>query len=459
MKRIVSIIIILFIITSMISSACNALEGYGRTKVTWFVGFGVSSLPESIKVAKQIVDEFNKTQDKIWLVLEIAENNSVAADTLREKIASGNAPDIVGPVGWNGSNAFYGQWLDMAAYIEETNYDTSVFNPNLVKFYQTEEGQVGLPFAVYPAVLFYNKGIFDQAGFAYPPARYGEEYTLPDGTKVEWSWDTLTQVARLLTLDKNSKNATETAFDRENIIQYGYHPQTQDIIMLGTFWGAGRVYEEREGRPVARIPDQWAAAWKWYFDGMWGPQPFIPVGQVAYDANKSNGNVFNYGIAAMAVTQLWYAGCCISLPEDSWDLAALPSYQGLVHGRVDADTFRILKSSQNPGAAFEVVEYLIGPASSKLLESYGGMPARTDSQDAFFRTQKEKFPWVMHWDLTQAGLSYPDIPSAEGYIPNALVAYPRIAEFRHLLATDGSIDFDTELKNLEVDLEVILNEK
>jgi hypothetical protein len=38
-------------------------------------------------------------------------------------------------------------------------------------------------------------------------------------------------------------------------------------------------------------------------------------------------------------------------------------------------------------------------------------------------------------------------------------AYPRIGQFRHGLATDGSIDFDTELKKLEVDLETIFQSK
>jgi multiple sugar transport system substrate-binding protein len=459
MKRIMPIVIILSIITSVIFSACNALEGYGRTKITWFVGFGASAVPESIKIQKQVVDEFNESQDKIWLVLEIAQTNSVAVQTLKEKIASGNSPDIVGPIGWGGSNAFYGQWLDMAQYIEESKYDTSVFNPNLIKFYQTEEGQVGLPFAVYPAMVFYNKGMFDRAGLTHPPAQYGEKYKLPDGTEVEWSWDTLTHVARLLTLDKNGKNATEAGFDRENIIQYGYHPQFQNPISLGTFWGADRLYEERDGRYIVRIPEQWAAAWKWYFDGMWGPEPFIPVGKVAYDANKSNGNVFGYGTSAMAVTQLWYSGCCIPLPADSWDMAVLPSYQGVVHGRVDADTFRILKSSRSPGAAFEVVEYLLGPAAKKLLASYGGMPARADAQEAFFNAQKNKFPWVKNWDVVQAGLSYPDRPSAEAYLPNESEAWPRIQLFTHLLFEDNSIDVDAEVEKFKADLQIIFDKK
>src|SRR6186997_2098676 len=98
MKRIVPVIIALSILTSVIFSACNALEGFGRTRVTWFIGNG-SSDPESIKIQKQVVDEFNKSQEKIWLFLEIPPSSAAAADILKEKIASGNAPDVVGPIG------------------------------------------------------------------------------------------------------------------------------------------------------------------------------------------------------------------------------------------------------------------------------------------------------------------------------------------------------------------------
>jgi multiple sugar transport system substrate-binding protein len=141
---------------------------------------GAGTTEPQVKVEREVVDEFNKNQDKIWLVLEVVPNSD-ASNTLENQIALGNGPDIVGPMDSYGANLFYGQWLDMAPYIEAANYDTSVFDEQLVKFYQTEEGQVSLPFAVYPSLVFYNKRMFDQAGLAYPPAKYDEQYRLPDG--------------------------------------------------------------------------------------------------------------------------------------------------------------------------------------------------------------------------------------------------------------------------------------
>ena len=41
-------------------------------------------------------------------------NYQVAYDQLATEIAGGNPPDIIGPVGFGGANAFAGHWLDLA---------------------------------------------------------------------------------------------------------------------------------------------------------------------------------------------------------------------------------------------------------------------------------------------------------------------------------------------------------
>jgi multiple sugar transport system substrate-binding protein len=54
-------------------------------------------------------------------------------------------------------------------------------------------------------------------------------------------------------------------------------------------------------------------------------------------------------------------------------------------------------------------------------------------------------------------LDYPDVPSAEAWMPNINEAWNRIDTFGNLIQNDGSIDFDAELETLEADLEVIFN--
>jgi multiple sugar transport system substrate-binding protein len=433
-------------------------------EIRWFVGLGTGTDPVQVEIQQAVVDAFNETHDDIELVLEVVPYDA-ARDTLSTQIAAGNGPDIVGPVGIGGSNFFYGQWLDLTPLLNATGFDTSVFNEALVEFYQTEEGQVGLPFAVFPTGLYYQKGAFDEAGLNYPPANIGDPYIWPDGTEVEWSWETLTEVAKQLTVDVNGLTPLDDGFDRDSIIQVGYCPQWSGPAVVGTFWEPGLTYEGEEGAYTVALPDAWKAAWRWWFDGMWSDEPFIADGALAGSPEYGGGNVFNSGKAAMAQTQLWYT-CCVGDAGENWDVAAFPSYNGVIHGRMDADTFRIWKGTPNPEEAFEVLTYLIGPEGVVPLMigdeanpggAYGAFPALTELQPLFIDAKSAQYPFVENWDLFLQALDYPDVPSAEAWMPNINEAWNRIETFGNLIQNDGSIDFDAELATLEADLEVIFN--
>ena len=422
----------------------------GQVEIRWFVGLGAGTTSNQQAIQRNIVQEFNDSHPNIRLKLQIV-NYSEAPAVLAKQMASGAGPDIVGPLGWYASNQFHGEWFDLSALVDDSNYDLSQFNPELVRMYRTDEGLIGLPFAVYPAAVFYNKRIFDKAGMAYPPANYGEMYTMPDGSQLEWNWRTLAEVARRLTLDQNGKNATEAGFDRKKIIQYGYVPQYQSPSAIASFWGADKLYD---GNNNAVIPPQWEECWKWYYFGMWGSNPFIPNQAAINTARFGGGNPFGSSNIAMAITQSWYISPNVA-GGNQWDLAALPSYNGKIHGRVDADTFRIWKGTPHPREAFEVLTYFIGPASEDLLRAYGGLPARTADQNAFFTARAKQYSWVSNWDVLKAGLNYPDTPSAEGYMPNFKEAWDRLSAFGNFLMSTDNISVDAEIETLRRDLDRI----
>jgi multiple sugar transport system substrate-binding protein len=432
----------------------------GKIQVRWFIGLGTGTDPVQIAAEEAVVEDFNASQDRIQLVLEIVPFAS-AKDTLSTEIAAGNAPDIVGPVGWGGSNAFFGQWLDLQPLIDSTGYDTSGFNQALVSMYQTgDQGTVGLPFAVFPSAMFYNKALFDEAGLNYPPAAYGEMYVMPDGSEVEWSWDTVAEVSKLLTVDVNGKNATEPDFDKTQIIQYGYTWQYENHPSYwGSFWDGGSMLAD-DGTS-AQVPDSWRAAWQWTYDGIWGDQPFIGNQQVEGSADFANGNPFNSGKVAMTDQPVWYT-CCMNDVKDNLDAGAMPSYNGEVAGRIDADTFRIMKGSKNPEAAFEVLTYLVGEGVQKLIigtadnpPAYGAVPSRAADQQPWLDAKMAQFPSVTNWDVVLAGLDYPDVPSAEGYMPNFNEAWERGNTFASLVRSTGDIDLDAEIDTYLADLTAI----
>jgi multiple sugar transport system substrate-binding protein len=487
MKKILSVLSLL-IVASMILAACGGggaptaapatdapdveapateppAASSDKVQIRWFVGLGTGTDPPQVEAQEEVVADFNASQDEIELVLEIVPFDA-ARDALSTQIAAGAGPDIVGPVGWGGSNDFFGQWLDIGPYIESSGFDTSIFDPALLEFYQTEEGQVGLPFAVFPGAMYYVPSMFDEAGLNYPPQVYGEKYVMPDGTEVDWTWDTVTEIAKLLTVDVNGVNSTEEGFDPTQILQVGYSPQWQSIQSIATFYdGAAKMYSgDAPGSYESTIPDGWKEAWRWYYEGMWGEQPFIATGPLSGAPEFGNGNVFNTGKAAMGLTQTWYT-CCLGDFRDAgneFQLAVQPmSADGEVHGRIDADTFRVWKGTPNPEEAFEVLSYLITTGGDKLLPIYGAMPAIAEKTEAFFEQKSADYPFVTpeSWDVFIQGLAYPDTPSAEQYQPNWTEAFARQQTFMDLMnnTPPDQFDFDAEFQKLVDDLNVIYN--
>ncbi|HEX2696926.1 MAG TPA: hypothetical protein VHM28_04410 [Anaerolineales bacterium] len=442
-------------------AACAA----GKTCVRWFVGLGTGTAAEQIPVEQEVVDDFNASQDKIQLILEIVPNNS-ALDVLATEIASGNGPDIVGPVGWSGSNAFHGQWLDLKQYISKV--DTSMFNPALVKWYETSEGDVGLPFAVYPSAMFYNKAIFDAAGYNYPPSKYGDKYKMPDGTMVDWNWDTVAKVGKALTTDTAGKNATEDGFDKNNIVNYGFtYGFENSVLYAGSFWAGGSLLAA-DGK-TAQLPAAWKDSYQWLYDGVWGSQPFIPNQNYQQSLNNG-GNAFDGNHVAMIDNPVWYTCCMGHVTTDgntkstaTWDIGVMPSYNGKVGGRIDADTFRILKTTKNPQAAFDAMYYLETTGVTKLIigsadkpAPYGALPARTSDQAAWLAAKKATFPQVQNWDVIFAGLAYPDSPSAEAWMPNFIKAFDRTRTFYALILT-SPIDLAKEEATFVSDMQTIFD--
>jgi Leucine-rich repeat (LRR) protein/ABC-type glycerol-3-phosphate transport system substrate-binding protein len=443
------------------------------TQVRWFIGVGTTGNdPGQLPAEFSVVDDYNQAHANIELVVDIEPSNT-AADTLTAQINAGHAPDIVGPTGWAASSPFHGKWLNLTQLIQNSGFDTSIFTPALVSMYHTDEGQVALPFAVYPSALYYNPALFDAAGLHYPPAHYGDQYQMPDGTMKTWSWETLMQVAKLLTRDSNGKNASQPGFDRDQIVQYGFsfgyegpHPK-----YVGSFWQSGNLLQGTEGNYSAQVPDAWKAAWSWVYDGIWGDQPYIPNGIVSASSDFGSGNVFDSGKIAMLDSPAWYTCCVNNLINTggTFQLGAMPSYNGQVAGRIDADTFRIPKNSAHPEQAFDVLSYLVTSGVDKLIvgtpdmpPAYGfaAVPAAKDKQQAYPFGRASQFPFVTQdsWNVLLAGLNYPDVPSAESWMPNFWTAWDRLQSFANHTGSTPGLNLDDEIANLQTDLQRIFND-
>ena len=419
-------------------------------EIRWYCCLGTGDDPAQVEVEQGVVDAFNESQSGIHVTLEVVEYEE-AYDILNVQLNSPDPPDVVGPAGITGEEAFAGQWLDLQPLIDSTGYDISQFDPDLVEFYRSEEfGLEGLPFAVFPSMTYYQRDMFDEAGLEYPPHAYGDPYVL-DGEEVTWDMDTLAELAKRLTVDVNGNDATSPDFDPENIVQWGYEPQYQDLRAAGSYFGSGSLVAD-DGT-TAQVPDHWADAWKWIYNGVWTDHTIMNLAQ--RDApEQGNGNAYNSGKVAMALTHLWFT-CCIGDAGEDWDVAAVPEYNGTVTSNFNADTFRIWGDTEHPEEAFEVLTYLIGDASAELLQIYGGMPAIEADQDAFFAGLDETYPQGVDWQVVRDSVAYADNPSFEAFVPNYQEAFERVVAFGDTLRSTEGLDVDAEIAAFIEELQAI----
>ncbi|HLY24775.1 MAG TPA: extracellular solute-binding protein [Aggregatilineales bacterium] len=438
-------------------------HGAANVTVNWFVGLGTGTNDQQIAAEKKVVDEFNSSVGKdkgITLAVQFGANFQTSMDTITTLIASGNAPDIAGPVGVGGSNALADQWMDLKPLIDKNKYDMTQFDPSVLSLYQTlNGGYSAIPFAVYPSILYYNTALFDEAGLKYPPTKVGDQYTFPDGTKADWNYTTLGKVAKMLTVDKAGNDATSSKFDPKNIVQYGMNFQWALMRLVLADIQPSAFYDAASNK--VKISDDWRKAAAWVQAGVWKDHYISSA--TAEASTLLQPSAFDSGHLAMAITPLWYT-CCLTdtAGKLKWNIAVVPqSLDGKTHDAVDADTFRVFKSTKNPDATFTVLTYLEGTAVPELADTYGAFPALAKYQQPWIDGKNKTYTQGVNWSVATDMLKYtnPSNLHHESNSPHFQQVEDRFASFYTTIFGDtgATVDVNAEMDKLEKDLQSIVN--
>lgn len=436
--------------TLVLSTACvdtstgDSIAGGEAVSIEWYVGLGTGAQAEHIAGQEAIVDAFNRSQDDIDLQVTFVDPDEAHA-VLRQRIADGDPPDVVGPVGILGSNGFDGEFLDLTDFLDEFSLD--LYDPAQIDVWRDGDQVTAVPFGVYPAVIFYNRELFDRAGLPYPPAEFGEEYR-----GRPWDTTVFRALAEQLTLDVNGNHVGEAGYDPGQVIQFGFHHQwLADPRSHGTFFGPGSLVGD-DGR--AQIPERWLDEWRWYHDAMFRTH-VAPDLDETESSFLGDGNAFATGRVAMAFTHTWYVSSIADAagPLDFWDLAVAPSHDGLTTSKLHADTFRILRSTEHPDEAVDVLRHLLGPAAERLHEVYSSFPARLDHRATTLVELAERYPSVSNWDVIGRSLAHPDIPSHEAAIPGMPGSQDLITDFGERLRSEPDFDVEAEVRILREGLD------
>jgi multiple sugar transport system substrate-binding protein len=441
--------------------------GKDHIVVRWYVGLGSGTNPAQMTLQQTVVNDFNALQDKrtdgkmpILLSLEIVQN-ATATTILKTEMASGSAPDLIGPVGIKGRAGFAGQFLDMAPLIKTAGFDMTKYPTKLVD--TMKDGQtgalLGIPYAVYPSYIFFNKDLFDEAGLKYPPQKVGDKYTMPDGSKVDWNWDTVRKIGMLLSVDKTGKDPTQAGFDPASQTQFGFEFQWTEGRRLASAFGAGSLVAP-DGK-TAQFPDAWKDGWTWYYNGIWKDH-FIATETVRQSDLLAKGNSLSSGHVAMGHMFQWYI-CCMS-PDATkpgnfkkWDIAVMPmNSAGATTAPINIDTFTISKDSPVADRAFEAMTYLVDRLD--LMALYGGTPAVGDQlkyfHDVVDPTFTKQFPGnTVNWQVALDMEAYAESPNHEAEMPNYIKAQNDYTTVFSTLSTTEGLDMNKTITDLVATLQ------
>lgn len=307
-------------------------------------------------------------------------------------VAGGNMPDVVVAGSWvYYQGARDGVFADVTSYLDASGTSRDDFTPAIIDALTDKDGKLyGLPMGYNIQSLFYNKDMFDEAGLAYPPA---------DGS---YSYDDLRAWAAKLTLDKAGHDATDPAFDANQIEQYGYFNYAAAPIEPGygpvlAAFGGGILGGDQRNVCTAESEGT-IAGFQWLQDVMWKDHSAITPqlqqeepgaarwvrGQVAMEqgsheqvaAVQAQNPGLHYGIAALpkgpagnatlAQIHVWAMSQTSEVKDAAWEfihymatdgagkqMALIPAYKDVAEGPAFA---------QADGEPADVVAAQITPA-------------------------------------------------------------------------------------------------
>jgi len=169
---------------------------------------------EEIKAYQEVLKVFQERNPGIQVeYINIPSGEYLAKITAM--MAAGTPPDVffLNNIDFPGM-ASRGVLAPLDAFIQRDKYPTADIFPGILKAFQWEGKQYGLPRDVSNLVVFYNRTLLRKAG-------------LPD-PKPDWTWEDFLRYAKALTVEKDGKR-----------VQWGVSFQTFYLFWEPWVWSAG----------------------------------------------------------------------------------------------------------------------------------------------------------------------------------------------------------------------------
>lgn len=318
-------------------------ENSGEKTVIRMTKWGTS---EDSKPELQLVEEFNKTNDKnIELVFDLVPGDGYG-DRLTTSFSSGDGYDIFAA----GEGDFF-KWVDKSLTMPmddiiaaDTEYEQSLPD-SLINMGKIDGKQHYMVTDDNTLCLFYNKDMFDAAGLDYPTN--------------EWTWDDLMDAAAKLTV----KNEDGT------YAQYGFNAQNWEYAVLSYLESLGLNFMNEDGTECdgyLNSPEV-AEALDKYFAMAEEPDKVSPAA-ADLDTFGSATAMMSEGKLAMFVSGAWD-----KLPMDksgaNYGMTLIPGNHA---SYLCAAGYAIGANCKNPEAAWEVIKFMTSKHASEVRTEING---------------------------------------------------------------------------------------
>ncbi|MGI6148472.1 MAG: sugar ABC transporter substrate-binding protein [Firmicutes bacterium] len=288
--------------------------------------------------AEWIQEDFIEPFQELYPHIEVQHEYVPFAEYWRKLMtmyAAGDAPDLMHmSVGYVYDYADRGLLLNLQPYFDrDLDPDNYYAEPmKAARYPSMETGDLyAMPYAFVMSVLHYNKDMFDAAGVAYPTD--------------DWTWDDLLEAAKALTKD----------FDGDGKIdQWGLYFKPDYYVLDAMIYAfGGRVLSE-DLTQVMLDSDEAEAAVQFLVDLMWKHQ-VSPSPQIYHGL----GNMFETGMAAMAIGNMADLDVYRRIDSFDWDVAMVPGGPARKVVRMWPDSIAISSSSKHPEEAWEYVKFMV----------------------------------------------------------------------------------------------------
>ena len=279
---------------------------------------------------------------------------------------SGDAPDVfTDHLAKYPEFANKSQLVDIQPLVDQDKVDTSIYLKGLADLWVKDGKRYGLPKDWDTIAVFYNQDMLKKAG-------------IDPAVMKDWTWNpkdggTFEQTIAKLTLDKNGKNGLDPAFDKNNVVQYGF-------IHEGGGSGVGQTQWSMYAVSNGWKPNDGPWATKYYYDDpklaetMDWYAGLIKKGYAPKEEDVTSlgaAALFQSGKGAMVTEGSWNINNFVQNSKFPVDFGLLPvgpqGRKSMFNGLADS----IWVGTQHPKEAWEWVKFLASPECENIVGSTG----------------------------------------------------------------------------------------